>query len=80
MIEQLQNDSLELLKQLITIQSFSKEEDKTADLIEQFLQQRNIQTNRKLNNIWAYNKHFDASDILQVQWQTGRSGRIAGLA
>jgi len=61
MIEQLQNESLELLKQLIAIQSFSKEEDKTADLIEQFLQQRNIQTYRNLNNIWAYNKHFDAA-------------------
>ncbi len=60
MIEQLQKDSLELLKQLIAIQSFSKEEDKTADKIEQFLQQRNIKTHRKLNNIWAYNKHFDA--------------------
>lgn len=61
MIEQLQKDSLELLKQLITIQSFSKEEDRTADKIEQFLQQRNIKTHRKLNNIWAYNKHFDAA-------------------
>ena len=61
MIEQLQKDSLELLKKLIKIQSFSKEEDKTGDAIEQFLQERNIKTNRKLNNIWAYNKHFDAS-------------------
>ncbi|WP_214227342.1 M20 family metallo-hydrolase [Pedobacter sp. B4-66] len=61
MIEQLQKDSLGLLKKLIGIQSFSKEEDKTADAIEQFLQQRDIKTYRKLNNIWAYNKHFDAS-------------------
>lgn len=61
MIEQLQKDSLELLKKLISIQSFSKEEDKTADVIEQFLQQRDIKTYRKLNNIWAYNKHFDAA-------------------
>jgi acetylornithine deacetylase len=53
MIEQLQKDSLELLKQLISISSFSKEEDKTADAIEQFLQHRNIKTHRKLNNIWA---------------------------
>lgn len=59
MIEQLQKDSLELLKQLIGISSFSKEEDKTADVIEQFLQQRDIKTQRKLNNIWAYNKYFD---------------------
>ncbi|TKC05046.1 M20 family metallo-hydrolase [Pedobacter frigoris] len=61
MIEQLQKDSLELLKQLISIQSFSKEEDRTANEIEQFLQQRNIKTHRKLNNIWAYNKYFDAT-------------------
>lgn len=61
MIEKLQNESLELLKQLITIQSFSREEDKTADLIEQFLQQRNIPTKRKLNNVWAFNKHFDST-------------------
>ena len=61
MIETLQKDSLELLKNLISIQSFSKEEDKTADLIAQFLQERHIKINRKLNNIWAYNKHFDAA-------------------
>lgn len=61
MIEQLQKDSLELLKQLISIQSFSKEEDKTADAIAHFLKERNIKINRKLNNIWAYNKYFDAA-------------------
>ena len=61
MIEQLQKDSFELLKKLISIQSFSKEEDKTAEAIEQFLQERGIKTHRKLNNIWAYNKHFDAA-------------------
>ncbi|MES2455101.1 MAG: M20 family metallo-hydrolase [Bacteroidota bacterium] len=61
MIAKLQNDSLELLKQLIRIQSFSKEEDKTGDAIEQFLQERGIKTYRKLNNIWAYNQHFDAA-------------------
>lgn len=59
MIAQLQKDSFELLKKLISIQSFSKEEDKTANVIEQFLQERDIKTHRKLNNIWAYNKYFD---------------------
>ncbi len=34
--------ALELLKQLISIPSFSKEEDKTADAINNFLIQRNI--------------------------------------
>jgi acetylornithine deacetylase len=61
MIEKLQEDSLELLKQLITTPSFSKEEDKTASIIEIFLQARGVNTHRKLNNIWAYNEHFDAS-------------------
>ena len=61
MIEKLQNDSLALLRKLISIPSFSKEEDKTADVIEQFLQERQIKTYRKLNNIWAYNLHFDAT-------------------
>jgi len=50
-----------LLQQLISIQSFSKEEDKTADLIENFLKEHGITTHRKLNNIWAWNKHFDAA-------------------
>ena len=61
MIEKLQKDSLELLKNLISIQSFSKEEDKTADVIAQFLQDRQINIHRKLNNIWAYNQHFDVA-------------------
>lgn len=61
MIEQLQKDSLELLKRLIGISSFSKEEEGTAAVIEQFLQDKGVKTQRKLNNIWAYNQHFDAS-------------------
>lgn len=60
-IEDLKKESLELLKQLISIQSFSKEEEETADAIELFLKQHHVQTNRKLNNVWAYNKHFNAS-------------------
>lgn len=57
--DKLVDESTALLKKLITIQSFSKEEDKTADLITLFLKERNVPTHRKLNNIWAYNKHFD---------------------
>lgn len=52
-------DALALLKQLITIPSFSKEENNTADCIENFLEQRHIKTNKYLNNVWAVNKHFD---------------------
>lgn len=61
MIETIQKECLDLLRQLIRIQSFSKEEDRTAYLIKQFLEERGIATHRKKNNIWAYNKHFDAS-------------------
>jgi acetylornithine deacetylase len=59
--ETLYHNALQLLKQLISIQSFSKEEDQTALVIESFLKQHGVSTNRKLNNIWAYNKHFDES-------------------
>jgi acetylornithine deacetylase len=60
-IDDLYFDSIDLLKQLIAIPSFSKEEDKTADCLEAFLQQKNIPSNRFLNNVWAINKYFDES-------------------
>jgi len=53
------SDALSLLKQLIAIPSYSKEENSTADCIEYFLKVRNIATNRYLNNVWAVNKYFD---------------------
>lgn len=55
----LQDQAIALLKQLIATPSFSKEEDQTAGILEQFLQQNNIKANRHLNNVWAVNKHFD---------------------
>lgn len=51
--------AIELLKQLIETPSFSKEEDETATIIEQWLAAFNIKTNRNKNNIWAINKYFD---------------------
>ncbi|MCP1995220.1 M20 family metallo-hydrolase [Flavobacterium sp. HSC-61S13] len=59
MITTLFGESIELLGQLIATPSFSKEEDQTADIIEKHLQQKGIKTHRELNNIWAFNKHFD---------------------
>lgn len=59
--EKLVLDSTNLLRDLIRIPSFSKEENQTGDTIERFLQQRGVKTYRKLNNVWAYNKHYDAS-------------------
>ena len=60
MAEVLIDDSIELLKKLISIPSFSREEDKTASTIETFLKEKGIKTYRKVNNVWAYNKFFDA--------------------
>jgi len=58
-MKKLKSDCIHLLKQLIKIPSFSKEENKTADLIEQFLKNKNVKTERLHNNIIAKNKHFD---------------------
>lgn len=59
--EKLDKDAVRLLKQLIATPSFSKEEDRTASLIEGFLNDRGVPTNRYLNNVWACNKYFDDS-------------------
>jgi acetylornithine deacetylase len=48
-----------LLQKLIATPSFSKEEDATASILFDYLQQNGITPNRYLNNVWATNKHFD---------------------
>ncbi len=50
--------AISLLKQLIEIPSFSKEEATTADLIESFFKNKGIQTERLRNNVWAKNLNF----------------------
>ena len=59
MIKVLQMEAIALLKTLIATPSFSKEEHQTAEIINFFLTQNGVQTHRKLNNVWAFNKHFD---------------------
>lgn len=61
MIDQLITDSVELLKALIRIPSISKDEHGTAAVIEQFLAAKGVQTHRKQNNIWAFNKNYDSN-------------------
>jgi acetylornithine deacetylase len=60
-LSDIQAKAIFLLKELIAIPSFSKEEDKTASIIDIFLQSCGIKTERHLNNIWARNKFFDPS-------------------
>lgn len=50
--------AINLLEQLIAIPSFSKEEDKTAVVLQGFFKQQDIATERKGNNVWVRNKHF----------------------
>ena len=53
--------AIDLLKELISIQSFSSEEDKTADAIENWFKAFDIPFKRHLNNVYAVNKHYDES-------------------
>lgn len=58
MSSELENKAIRLLQQLISIPSFSQEEDKTATLIADFLRTENVKVSRYQNNVWAMNKHF----------------------
>ena len=57
--EELLNNAIELLKKLIEIPSFSKDEFNTSVEIENFFKKHQIPTKRFKNNIWAVNKNFD---------------------
>jgi acetylornithine deacetylase len=60
-LQQLYDDVLILLQRLIATPSFSREEDKTANLIQEFLHERRIPTERRINNVWSCNQHFDTA-------------------
>nr|WP_314839468.1 M20 family metallo-hydrolase [uncultured Flavobacterium sp.] len=60
-IEILTQEAIALLKALIETPSFSSEEDQTALLIENWFTQNKIPFKRENNNVWAFNKHFDAT-------------------
>ncbi|MFN8357336.1 MAG: M20 family metallo-hydrolase [Spirosomataceae bacterium] len=58
-LDVLTQDAIFLLKQLIATPSLSREEDQTADLIEEFFRERAIPYRRKKNNVWARNQYFN---------------------
>lgn len=60
-MEKLTSEAIKLLHHLIETPSFSSEEGKTAQLIENWFVQNDIPFERENNNIWAYNKYFDES-------------------
>jgi acetylornithine deacetylase len=53
------NETVELLKQLISTPSFSKKESETAAIIGKFFALKGIAASRVGNNIFALNEHFD---------------------
>mgnify|MGYP002629199795 FL=1 len=61
MIENLTQEAIELLKKLISKQSFSGEENETALLIMQWFSSHNIKFESDKHNVWAKNKHFNPS-------------------
>jgi acetylornithine deacetylase len=60
-IEDYYQESLELLIKLIETPSISKEEAKTALLIEDFMRSNGVSCERSDHNVWACNKRFDPS-------------------
>lgn len=60
-VEELYQESIDLLKKLIVTPSFSKEENRTAEIIHEFFASHQVLSHRKGNNVWAINQHFDSS-------------------
>lgn len=56
---QLSHEAIDLLKQLITCPSLSREEENTAKILASFLRERNIPYSQKINNIWARNQYYN---------------------
>jgi len=51
--------AIQVLQHLIAIPSFSREEQATADYLEQFLRDQRVEVQRCKNNIWARNRYAD---------------------
>ncbi|MEG3656605.1 M20 family metallo-hydrolase [Arenibacter palladensis] len=62
--QKLTEKAIALLQELISIQSFSSEEDKTADAIEAWFKEFEIPFKREKNNVYAFNKYYDESKPL----------------
>ncbi|HET6243959.1 MAG: M20/M25/M40 family metallo-hydrolase [Bacteroidetes bacterium] len=58
-MDELYRESLNLLKELIAVESFSKQEDKSAEILSDFFSRKRISHQRKSNNLWAFNRNFN---------------------
>ncbi len=59
--QQLYENAVDLLQKLIATPSFSREEDKTAAILEIFFRQHLIPSQRQDNNVWVKSRLFDQS-------------------
>lgn len=60
-IDELFYNAVDLLKKMISIPSFSKDEKVVADMLESYIQQMEFTTYRKGNNIWILSPNFSPS-------------------
>jgi acetylornithine deacetylase/succinyl-diaminopimelate desuccinylase-like protein len=56
---EINSEAIKLLQELISIPSYSKEEEGVASLIQHFFQNRGIEVQRMGNNVWVTNRYFD---------------------
>jgi len=61
LISRLSDDAVALLIRLIQTPSFSREEEPTATLIQDFLTAHGAGANRQQNNVWSVSPRFDAA-------------------
>jgi len=58
-VKMLTDEAVELLKQLISIPSLSREEQAAADCLQAYIEAQGMETCRKDNNIWCLSPGFD---------------------
>ncbi len=54
-------EAVELLKQLISTPSISRDESKAADIMEGYMKSKGLTTHRHGNNVWSQSSLFDAN-------------------
>lgn len=57
--EYLASEALALLRELIATPSFSREEQRTAAILQRFLSAHGVEPHVHLNNVWAVNRYYD---------------------
>ncbi len=58
-IQSYTDEAIGLLKKLISTESFSRQEENAANIMESFLNEKGLTTNRKGNNIWVKSTNWD---------------------